>query len=415
MIIGLDDTDSRDSMCTTYLLAVLIDKLNAYGSVKDYPLLIRLNPNIKYKTRGNAALAMELELKTQNDAQKVRELVIETVEKMAVFSEENTNPGIVFIENPTPGLKNDLSKFSLRAVQDVLEIREAKELLIRHGISHKGYKNERGLIGALAAAGFSLCGFSDHTFELIAYREQQKWGSLREIDPVTVWSADAATHPDTWDTVDIDNNRIVFAPHSPDPILFGIRGKNEEAVRKAFSMIKREPVERHIVYKTNQNTDMHLINAKIHEVSNDRSYILSGMVSKSPRTIMGGHIIFGLSENGAHIECTAFEPTKGFRRIIRELMIGDEVTVFGSVKEETLNLEKIKVIRLNMAKLRNPVCCEKRMKSMGKGQGKRCEKCGAIKKERVIENLPRNISEGFYEVPPCARRHLSKPLIRYPF
>lgn len=412
MIIGLDDTDSKDGMCTTYLLAVLIEKLNAYGSVKDYPLLIRLNPNIKYKTRGNAALAMELELKDRNDAQKIMELVIETVDKMAVFSEENTNPGIVFIENPTPGLKNDLSAFSLRAVQDVLEIREAKELLIRHEISHKGYKNERGLIGALAAAGFSLCGLPDHTYELIAYREQKKCGSLREIDPGTVWSA--ATHPDTWDTVDIENKRIVFAPHSPDPILFGIRGKNEDAVRRAFSMIKSEPVERYIVYRTNQNTDMHLINAKIQDVKNDRSYILSGSISKSPRTITGGHIIFGLSEDGAYIECAAFEPTKGFRRIIRELMTGDEITVFGSVKAETLNLEKIKVNRLNRTQLRNPMCCEKRMKSMGKRQGYRCEKCGAIKKEQMIENLPRNISEGFYEVPPSARRHLSKPLIRFP-
>ncbi|PWB54728.1 MAG: tRNA(Ile2) 2-agmatinylcytidine synthetase [Candidatus Methanoperedenaceae archaeon] len=414
MIIGLDDTDSRDGMCTTYLLAVLIEKLKAFGSLKDYPLLIRLNPNIKYKTRGNAALAMELELKDRNDSQKVMEIVIKTVDKMAVFSEENTNPGIVFIENPTPDLKNDLSAFSLRAVQDVLEIREAKELLIRHEISHKGYKNERGLIGALAAAGFSLCGLPDHTYELIAYREQKKCGSLREINPATVWSADAATRPDTWDTVDIDNKRIVFAPHSPDPILFGIRGKNEDAVRIAFSIIKSEPVERYIVYRTNQNTDMHLINAKIQEVKNDRSYILSGSISKSPRTITGGHIIFGLSEDGAYIECAAFEPTKGFRRIIRELMKGDEITVFGSVKADTLNLEKIRVNRLNMTQLRNPVCCEKRMKSMGKRQGYRCEKCGTIKKEQAIEKLSRNISEGFYEVPPSARRHLSKPLIRFP-
>jgi len=59
------------------------------------------------------------------------------------------------------------------------------------------------------------------------------------------------------------------------------------------------------------------------------------------------------------------------------------------------------------------VCCEKRMKSMGKGQGYRCEKCGAIKKEQVMETIQRNISAGFYEVPPCARRHLSKPIIRF--
>jgi tRNA(Ile2)-agmatinylcytidine synthase len=400
-------------MCTTYLAAVLIEKLKEFGNLEDYPLLVRLNPNIKYKTRGNAALAINIRLNDANDAAKVKELVIETVEKMAVFSDENTNPGVVFIEIPTQSMINDLSKFSLRAVQDVLEIREAKELLERHEIDHRGFKIERGLIGALAAAGFALCGLSDNTFELIAYREKRNWGSPRNIDEGSVWAANAATYPDTWDTVDIENERIVFAPHSLDPILFGIRGKNEEAVRRAFSIIKSEAIERHIVYRTNQNTDMHLIPANIQEVQEDRSYILEGIVSKPPKTIIGGHIIFELSENGASIECVAFEPTKGFRRIIRELREGDEVTVFGSVKDNTVNLEKIKINSLNMQELRNPVCCGKRMKSMGKGQGKRCEKCGAVSKEQVNETVSRRISPGLYEVPPCARRHLAKPMIRF--
>jgi tRNA(Ile2)-agmatinylcytidine synthase len=412
MIIGLDDTDSRDGMCTTYLAAVLIEKLNAFASLKDYPLLVRLNPNIKYKTRGNAALALNIRLNDANDSATVKELVIDTVEKMAVFSDENTNPGIVFIEMPTEIMKNELSIFSMRAVRNVLEIQEAKDLLERHYIAHRGFKNERGLIGALAAAGFALCGLYDHTFELIAYREKRNWGSPRNIDEGSVWAANAATYPDTWDTVDIENERIVFAPHSLDPILFGIRGDSEEAVRRAFSMIRSEPIERHVVYRTNQNTDMHLIPAKIHEVHEDRSYILDGIVSKTPKTIIGGHIIFELSEGSASIECVAFEPTKGFRRIIRELREGDDVTVFGSVKDNTVNLEKINIHCLNMQELRNPVCCGKRMKSMGKGQGKRCEKCGAVNKEQVIETVSRNISPGFYEVPPCARRHLAKPMIR---
>jgi len=413
VIIGLDDTDSRDSMCTTYLAAVLIEKLSAFGGMEDYPLLVRLNPNIKYKTRGNAALAINIKLNDANDTPQIKELVIDTVEKMAVFSDENTNPGIVFIEMPTESMINDISLFSMRAVQDVLEIREAKELLERHEIDHRGFKNERGLIGALAAAGFALCGLSDHTFELIAYREKINWGSPRNIDEGSVWAANAATYPDTWDTVDIENERIVFAPHSLDPILFGIRGKNEESVRRAFSMIVSEPIERHIVYRTNQNTDMHLIPAKINEVQDDRSYILDGIVSKAPKTITGGHIIFELSENGASIECVAFEPTKGFRRVIRELREGDEVTVFGSVKDNTVNLEKIRINSLNVRELRNPVCCGKRMKSMGKGQGKRCEKCGAMSKEQAIETVSRGISPGLYEVPPCARRHLAKPMIRF--
>lgn len=412
MIIGIDDTDSRESMCTTYLAAVLIEKLKKYGTLNEYPLLIRLNPNIIYKTRGNAALAIPLLMSSKN-TEKVKELVIETVENMAVLSDENTNPGVVFIEKATEKMRAELAQFSMRAVQDVLEIHEAKELLMRREISHVGFKNGRGLIGALAAAGFCLCGFPDFTYELIAYREKERWGTLRKINEDSVWAADAATHPDTWDTVDYENKRIVFAPHSPDPILFGIRGKSESALRNAFSMIKSEPVERYVVYKTNQNTDMHLIPAKINEVQDDRSYILEGTVSMPPKTIEGGHVIFELAENGASLECAAFEPTKGFRSVIRQLRAGDDVAVYGSVKDKTLNIEKINITALNRHVYRNPLCCGKRMKSMGRGQGYRCEKCGAVKKEQVIEPVNRSISHGFYEVPPCARRHLSKPLIRF--
>jgi tRNA(Ile2)-agmatinylcytidine synthase len=413
MIIGIDDTDSIKGMCTTYLAAVLIEKLKKYGTIKEYPLLIRLNPNIIYKTRGNAALAISLLLDSGKNAEKAKELVIETVENMAVFSDENTNPGVVFIEDTAEKMRSEIAQFSMRAVQDVLEIHEAKELLERYRITYTGFKNGRGLIGALAAAGFGLCGLPDFTYELIAYREKNRWGTSREINEESVWAADAASYPDTWDTVDHENKRIVFAPHSPDPILFGIRGSSEEAVRRAFSIIRGERAERYVVYKTNQNTDMHLIQAKINEVKDNRSYILEGYVSISPKTIKGGHIIFELAENGAVLECAAFEPTKGFRRIIRQLREGDEVTVYGSVKNRTLNIEKIKLTALNGHEYCNPLCCSKRMKSVGRGQGYRCEKCGAIKKEKELESLKRNISPGFYEAPPCARRHLSKPLIRY--
>ncbi len=411
MIIGLDDTDSKEGMCTTYLAAVLIEKLKDFGRVDGYPLLVRLNPNIIYKTRGNAAIAIPFELKNSEDAGTVKKIVVDTIEEMAVFSAENTNPGVVFIESASDDLKKDLALFSMRAVQDVLEIQDAVELLSRHGISHTGFKNKRGLIGALAAAGFALAGLSDITFEFIAYREKKRWGTPRIIDEDSVW--EAAAQPDTWDTVDHENRRIVFAPHSPDPILFGIRGKSELAVRKAFSFIKCEPVERYVVYMTNQNTDMHLLSAKISDVLDSRSYILEGTVSKPPKTIVGGHVIFEIGDGTASIECAAFEPTKGFRGIIRQLRYGDEVTVFGSVKEGTLNLEKIRIRSLDLHELRNPLCCGKRMKSMGIGQGYRCEKCGATVKEQVIEPVKRKISTGFYEVPPSARRHLSKPLVRF--
>ena len=58
--------------------------------------------------------------------------------------------------------------------------------------------------------------------------------------------------------------------------------------------------------------------------------------------------------------------------------------------------------------------CGKNMKSIGKDQGYRCKKCGTKLPEESAdyETVERELEPGFYEVPVCARRHLSKPLQR---
>jgi len=43
--LGLDDTDSPDGMCTTYLASVISDKLISEGIAVNEMLLLRLNPN----------------------------------------------------------------------------------------------------------------------------------------------------------------------------------------------------------------------------------------------------------------------------------------------------------------------------------------------------------------------------------
>ena len=52
------------------------------------------------------------------------------------------------------------------------------------------------------------------------------------------------------------------------------------------------------------------------------------------------------------------------------------------------------------------------MKSKGKNQGFKCVNCGVKSNNPVYQEKKRSISTGFYEVPVCARRHLSKPLKR---
>lgn len=406
MYIGIDDTDSKNGMCTTYLAAVLVERLQNYGEVVGHPRLVRLNPNIRYKTRGNGAIAVQLEEKS-GYAARIEDVVVRTVEEMAEFDAPNTNPGIVILDEIPEEVKN----FSKRAVQDIVAIKEAIDLAGRYG-QVRAFKNGRGVIGALAAVGATL--EEDHSYELIAYRQRERCGTPRHIDERSAFEANKATYPLTWDTVDITNNTIVFSPSSPCPVLFGIRGDDVDAIQKAFEMIRSEPVERHIVFKTNQGTDAHLMQGGMTSVKEERSYILGGAVSAPPHTIEGGHVIFSIAENGHKIDCAAYEPTKNFRDVVRKLCVGDEVTVYGAVKGHTINLEKIEIKSLVECFVRqNPICkCGKRMKSVGCNQGYRCKKCGthAEASEHIL--IDRELDLGLYEVPPSARRHISKPLIR---
>jgi len=416
MIIGIDDTDSRSGMCTTYLCAVLVDELKRYGEVST-PLLVRLNPCITFKTRGNGAVAFEI-LINKGLVREVKEIVKARVSELSELRAEGTNPGIVFIDDNALNTSNEkLKRFYETAVREVLEIEDAYAIISELHLDYFGLKNKRGLIGALAAASFLLLHTKksyDYTYELIVYRRRERWGTLRFIEEASVWAADEATYPLVWDTVDVADKKLVLVPHSPCPVLFGIRGDSIDAIYKAYELIQAEPEERKMLFITNQGTDCHLM--KSEKLCDYHSYILDGVVGSNPRTMEGGHVLFSLSVQGGNesVDCIAYEPTKGFRAIIRELRIGDEVTVYGSLKKGTLNLEKIELRKLNLVVERNPKCnkCGRNMKSAGRSQGYRCKRCGTFSrvKDKII--VERAIETGLYEVPPVARRHISKPLVR---
>jgi tRNA(Ile2)-agmatinylcytidine synthase len=403
--VGMDDTDSKLGMCTTYLAAVLVERLERFGIV-GYPRLIRLNPNIKYKTRGNAALCLVLE---NGPVEEVEKIVVRAVEEYGRFEDENTNPGVVIHEGEVP---DDVKAFALRVVRDVVDIPEAVLLATRYGMRVHRFKNGRGVIGALASIGLDLY---DYTYELLAYRMPGNYDKPRRLDKESVYRMDEATYPDTWDNVDVHNKVIVFSPHTPDPVLYGIRGNSPDVLLRAQKMLVTEPVERSQIFITNQGTDMHLLKVNIAEARNDRSYILRGFVCNEPHAIEGGHVFFGIEQAGVSIKCAAFEPTKNFRETVKKLIRGDEVRVFGSVKNDTVNLEKLEIIKLAEQYVRvPPKCpsCGKSMESVGKDKGYRCRKCGTKRASPAYEKVGRDLEPGLYEVPPSARRHLAKQIIR---
>ena len=406
MFIGIDDTDSDKGMCTTYLGAVLMERLKSLGVIFGLPKLVRLNPCAQYKTRGNAAIAFEIETEKPDE---VRELALQTLLELSDLAGPNTNPGLVAADEVSQNMKH----FYKRAVSEILEIDDAKKILNAEDIWHRGFKNGRGLIGALAAIGAGLEG--DHTYELIAYRERCRWGTRRYIDEASVWKADGLTYPMTWDTVDYHNNRIVFAPHSADPVLFGIRGDDIGAINLALTTVISEPWERKVLYVTNQGTDAHILCSEISDAKNNQSYRIRGRVKSIPRVIEGGHLFFSIQSDGESMTCAAFEPTKNFREIIKKLAVGDLIEVYGAMKDKTLNMEKLEVLELaQLTLIQAPLCpsCGRRMKSAGRNQGYRCRECKQKSMHKEEKQRFRDLEIGFYEVPPCARRHLSKQLVR---
>jgi tRNA(Ile2)-agmatinylcytidine synthase len=97
MHIGLDDTDSTKGGCTTYVAALLVEKLEKLGAeFLDYPNLIRLNPNVPWKTRGNGALCLRIKYDERLEDQ-IKEAAISLVEEHADLNFKGTDPGIVFL------------------------------------------------------------------------------------------------------------------------------------------------------------------------------------------------------------------------------------------------------------------------------------------------------------------------------
>jgi len=422
MHIGLDDTDSKRGGCTTYLAAVLVEKLEGFGvQFTDYPSLVRLNPNVPWKTRGNGALCLRFKFESALE-DEIKQAALDLWEQHAAKDEKGTDPGIVIFKSSEIPL--ELTAFSKKTQTRIVTLKEALALIKKLGAEATGFNTCRGIIGALAAIGETHVG--DHTYELIAYRTPENLGTKRRVDEESIFEMDKKTAPHTFNNVDEESGRVIITPRGPDPILFGIRGETPAAVKKAFGIVKPlEPVERWMIFQSNQGTDAHLSRVdSLGKFEPCTSVIAKGVVSQNPRVVPLRHVIFSIRDETAEVDCAAYEPTGSLRKIAHQLQIGDALEVYGAVhkatatKPLTINLEKIRIQTLaQKTALENPMCpnCGKHLKSMGKNQGFRCEKCGSkfseLKKQEI--QVPRTLKARLYFTATRSQRHLTKPLRRY--
>ena len=253
MLIGIDDTDSPQGMCTTYLGAVLARRLIREHMIVREARLVRLNPNVTFKTRGNAAIMLDVE----GDPDRAFAIACELVEELADFSCENTNPGVVVVEKrPDPA-------FYERAVKDFCEIHEAVEILDAAGARYRGWKNRRGLIGATAAVASELAGPDLRDPRVPGDRAVRHAPRGGPGDPVRRGSSDIPAHVGHRGRG--KRCRGLRTAHArPGPLRHPGRESPLGDGGPAEIASERPGLEQ--IWVTNQGTDAHLLDGKIGEL-----------------------------------------------------------------------------------------------------------------------------------------------------
>jgi tRNA(Ile2)-agmatinylcytidine synthase len=430
MWIGVDDTDSPRGGCTTYVLTELIALAGAHGlDLLGEARLVRLNPNIPWRTRGNAALSAHVGHgrgprrrsgviggrtvwsyarggpPTPEERDRYLEAAWDAVRAAAQSSEEGTDPALVAVGHRLP------VQLYWNAVRSVVPVADVRNILEHAHAWFRFSGSDRGLVGAAAAVAWAG---AHPTWEAIAYRDRSAWGTPRTVDIESVRTAQSA-YPRLFLCYDARTRRLLVAPHTPCPILFGLRATDRDSPRRALALVKSEPVDRWLTFTTNQGTGDHLVPRENGPWPELTSGVLRGTVHSTPSALPGGHVRFELATATASVvTCVAFEPTKTLPSVARELAWGDEVRIWGSRgADASIHLEGIEVLRWNPRRTRGgaPPCptCRRRTESAGTGRGFRCRRCSVrLPPEAAVQvgRAPPRPAQ-VYHPTPSARRHLA--------
>lgn len=428
VLLAFDDTDGPEGGCTTHLAFHVLLALPELA-LRGPPRLVRLNPNIPWKTRGNGAVVLPLG-RPEGPSARVGELqgheilafpdgadvapdeeILKTVRRvLQEHSQPDASPAIFLAADPPPALAY------WNAVRAVVDPKEVKGMLRRlPGVLYDAKHDGRGLVGAVGASAWPG---PPTSFEFIAYRDARNWGKPRLLDEDPIWHLERDGV--TFHSVDTEAERLACVPNTPCPVLCGLRGTDPDRLRdgavKALAEAANEPVDGWIMWATNHASGDHVNQVRdLAHAAPDMTIQVDAKVTTIPETVQGGHVFVGLQDQqGKDASAVAFEPTKEFREVIRLLRPGDAVSVVGAYKDGAVQLEKLRVLDVvgHHDKKANPICCGKSMKSRGEDAGYKCGICGktATEEDAEWEAEDRRLVLGWHEVPVMAQRHLHRPV-----
>ncbi len=431
--ISFDDIDSPRGGCTTHFTTHIFYEIARKLAPKtnDYtlPRLIRLNPDIPWKTRGNAATCIEAPLTFDEGLELVEELVLDRLSSYIEGEESvvgHTQPCIIVIDKEeAESNKSRLLKFYLKAVKRVVSIQEAEEIL-KHVKKIRTYtlNGKRGLVGALAAIGGATYQGYKPTYELLAYTDPA-YKKLADEDKL-YRTLENLERDDTFGHVDRRSGRVLVLPRGKDPVLVGLRGINPVELIRILDNIRKflPPIHMWMIFKTNQATNMHFYNVEEPNIPRRYEQFSSPAVTRFRKeTLEGGHLIISTKlyigsyeyDSDLAIYSEAGDTTKK----VSASLDNTSVYITGNIRplmdRETINHEAIYIYEDPTVSTRqNPLCprCMRRMESAGESKGYRCRICGyrlmidvAPHIHRVVKWIPDRTIQ-----PPSHQRHLTKPL-----
>jgi len=349
ILVGIDSVDSLFGGCTTHFALFLIKAFTMRGAtLVSPPYLVRLNPAVPLKTRGNASVALIFDFEREVNLDDLHELLDSFAFDYScsvIHGSCERKYGIIVakhsFQNP-----DRLVRFYEKAVTDVVPLELVKKAL--NSFKNLRFSGGRGLIGAIAALGFAVKESKKITFELIGNRDLSMIGRDRSVDADSILQL-----CNNYRKILFNNCRgkqVVAVPRGPDPVLVGLRSV-EPCV--FFNAVKRvmfkEPVFSWMLYITNQHTDPHLVKKDISNLKPyQTAFIDKAVVTRNPVILKGGHVMLEVSDERGHITALAFKKSGPVRNLLASLDKGDIISLLGVVKPQNggkvMMVHKAKVI-----------------------------------------------------------------------
>ncbi len=422
--LAIDDTDRAEGGCTTHLASLILYELRDRIELVDAPLLVRLAPGVPWKTRGNASVVIRGLLTGGLTLEEILEVAWNLASEYSKGrrGEAHKGPGVALYKGNKPWTRISLRRIYLQAVSGLVDRSVIERVARKEGIVFRG---GRGVVGAISSLA-SLAPWDPYSYELIAYRRPENWGSRRLFreDPLF----ESCLPPCVFNNFDLWDHTLVSAPRGPDPVLAGFRGYCREWLG-CYSLVLAEEPSHWVLFRSNQHTDTHyrgfpMLTGGLTPYS---STTLTIEIQSPPRVLPKQHVIIEAETRSPphpnvrdEIYLAFYRESHPLNTIARLLEPGDILRVSGTARpypspqKPTLAVEKIHWMKLReKRRLVNPRCpkCGARMKSLGRRGGFKCPKCGFKLSEatRVSVLEVRKPSSSQISPRPYGLRHLSRP------